>query len=289
VAKRGLGKGLSALISDLPEEDNKGQVKKVSINEVEPNKKQPRKIFDEKKMEELATSIKEHGIIQPLIVIKKDSFYEIIAGERRWRAARMAGLKEVPVLIQEYTTREAMEISLIENLQREDLNPIEEAKAFETLINAFSLKQEELAKRVGKSRSTIANTLRLLQLDESIQSLLIQQLISEGHARAILGLADKDSQLTVADKVLKDGLSVRATEKLVKTILEKPKKKETYKEMSPIFREIEDRIKNILGTKVQISRGKNKGKIEIEYYSDNDLDRILYLIQSIDNKNLEVK
>ena len=178
MAKRGLGKGLSALISDLPEEEKKGQVQVVPIHEVEPNKGQPRKIFDEQKMEELSQSIKEHGIIQPIIVKKQENYYKIIAGERRWRAARMAGLKEIPVLIQDYSTNEAMEISLIENLQRQDLNPIEEAKAFESLIQTFSLKQEDVAKRVGKSRSTIANTLRLLQLDESIQELLIQQRLS---------------------------------------------------------------------------------------------------------------
>ena len=194
MAKRGLGKGLSALISDLPEESTAGQVKIVPINEIEPNKEQPRKNFDEDKMEELSQSIKEHGIIQPLIVKKQGNFYVIVAGERRWRAARMAGLSEVPVIIQDYSNNEVMEISLIENLQREDLNPIEEAKAFETLINSFSLKQEEVAKRVGKSRSAIANTLRL-QLDESIQELLIHQSISEGHARALLAYPAKQIKL----------------------------------------------------------------------------------------------
>lgn len=289
MAKRGLGKGLSALISDLPEENIDIRVQMIPINEIEPNKEQPRKIFNEKKMEELSQSIKEHGIIQPLIVKKQKHYYVIVAGERRWRAARMAGLSEVPVLIQEYTTNEAMEISLIENIQRQDLNPIEEAKAFEALINTFSLKQDEVAKRVGKSRSSIANTLRLLQLDESIQDLLIQQLLSEGHARALLSLSDKVSQLLVVEKILKDNLSVRETEKMVKDLLEKPKKKKRNEELSPIYREIENKMKQILGTKVQISKGKKKGKIEIEYYSNNDLERILYLIQSIENRDLEVK
>lgn len=201
MAKRGLGKGLSALIStDLTDEN---QVKVVSINDIEPNKEQPRKLFDEDKLEELSTSIKEHGIIQPLIVKKEEDYYVIVAGERRWRAARMAGLKEIPVLIQDYTTKEVMEISLVENIQREDLNAIEEAKAYEALINNFSLTQEELAARVGKSRSAIANTLRLLQLDESIQELIIQQQITEGHGRAILRLPDKKSQLELVEKIIK--------------------------------------------------------------------------------------
>jgi len=288
VAKRGLGKGLSALIPDLPEENTTGQVKMVPINEIEPNKEQPRKNFDEEKMEELSQSIKEHGIIQPLIVKKQGNFYVIVAGERRWRAARMAGLDEVPVIIQDYSNDEVMEISLIENLQRQDLNPIEEAKAFETLINAFSLKQEEVAKRVGKSRSAIANTLRLLQLDESIQELLIEGRISEGHARALLTLPKKADQILVVDKILKDNISVRETEKLVKEILEKPKKKKKKETISPIIKDIENKMKQILGTKVQITKGRKKGKIEIEYYSDEDLERILYLIQSSENRNLEV-
>jgi len=288
VAKRGLGKGLSALISDLPEESTAGQVKIVPINEIEPNKEQPRKNFDEDKMEELSQSIKEHGIIQPLIVKKQGNFYVIVAGERRWRAARMAGLSEVPVIIQDYSNNEVMEISLIENLQREDLNPIEEAKAFETLINSFSLKQEEVAKRVGKSRSAIANTLRLLQLDESIQELLIHQSISEGHARALLALSNKADQIVVVDKILKDNISVRETEKLVKEILEKPKKKKKKEALSPIFKDIENKMKQILGTKVQITKGRKKGKIEIEYYSNDDLERIISLIQSIENRDLEV-
>lgn len=289
MAKRGLGKGLSALISDLPEEAKKGQVQVVPIHEVEPNKGQPRKIFDEQKMEELSQSIKEHGIIQPIIVKKQENYYKIIAGERRWRAARMAGLKEIPVLIQDYSTNEAMEISLIENLQRQDLNPIEEAKAFESLIQTFSLKQEDVAKRVGKSRSTIANTLRLLQLDESIQELLIQQRLSEGHARALLGLSDQFSQLSVVEKILKNDLSVRETEKIVRDLLERPKKKKKDDQLLSIYKEIEDKMKQILGTKVQISKGKKKGKIEIEYYSNQDLERILYLIQSIDHRNAEVE
>lgn len=288
MAKRGLGKGLSALISDLPEESTAGQVKIVPINEIEPNKEQPRKNFDEDKMEELSQSIKEHGIIQPLIVKKQGNFYVIVAGERRWRAARMAGLSEVPVIIQDYSNNEVMEISLIENLQREDLNPIEEAKAFETLINSFSLKQEEVAKRVGKSRSAIANTLRLLQLDESIQELLIHQSISEGHARALLALSNKADQIVVVDKILKDNISVRETEKLVKEILEKPKKKKKKEALSPIFKDIENKMKQILGTKVQITKGRKKGKIEIEYYSNDDLERIISLIQSIENRDLEV-
>jgi ParB family chromosome partitioning protein len=286
VAKRGLGKGLSALIStDLTDEN---QVKVVSINDIEPNKEQPRKLFDEDKLEELSTSIKEHGIIQPLIVKKEEDYYVIVAGERRWRAARMAGLKEIPVLIQDYTTKEVMEISLVENIQREDLNAIEEAKAYEALINNFSLTQEELAARVGKSRSAIANTLRLLQLDESIQELIIQQQITEGHGRAILRLPDKKSQLELVEKIIKNSMSVRETEKKVNEILDKPQKKKVKNKKEVIYREIEEKIKNILGTKVQITKGKKKGKIEIEYYNENDLERILYLLETINKGDTEV-
>lgn len=286
MAKRGLGKGLSALIStDLTDEN---QVKVVSINDIEPNKEQPRKLFDEDKLEELSTSIKEHGIIQPLIVKKEEEYYVIVAGERRWRAARMAGLKEIPVLIQDYTTKEVMEISLVENIQREDLNAIEEAKAYEALINNFSLTQEELAARVGKSRSAIANTLRLLQLDESIQELIIQQQITEGHGRAILRLPDKKSQLELVEKIIKNSMSVRETEKKVNEILDKPQKKKVKNKKEVIYREIEEKIKNILGTKVQITKGKKKGKIEIEYYNENDLERILYLLETINKGDTEV-
>ncbi|HOA79804.1 MAG TPA: ParB/RepB/Spo0J family partition protein [Defluviitaleaceae bacterium] len=286
MAKRGLGKGLSALIStDLTDEN---QVKVVSINDIEPNKEQPRKLFDEDKLEELSTSIKEHGIIQPLIVKKEEDYYVIVAGERRWRAARMAGLKEIPVLIQDYTTKEVMEISLVENIQREDLNAIEEAKAYEALINNFSLTQEELAARVGKSRSAIANTLRLLQLDESIQELIIQQQITEGHGRAILRLPDKKSQLELVEKIIKNSMSVRETEKKVNEILDKPQKKKVKNKKEVIYREIEEKIKNILGTKVQITKGKKKGKIEIEYYNENDLERILYLLETINKGDTEV-
>lgn len=283
MAKRGLGKGLSALISSEMSEEN--QIKMISINSIEPNKEQPRKYFDEDKLEELASSIKEHGIIQPLIVKQEEDYYVIVAGERRWRAARLAGLKEIPVIIQDYTTKELMEISLIENIQREDLNAIEEAKAYETLMNQFSLTQEELAGRIGKSRPAIANTLRLLQLDEKIQELIIQGQITEGHGRAILRLPDKEAQLALAKKIIKDHLSVRETEKKVDEMLKKPKKKTIKDEKEVIYKEIEDKIKNILGTKVQITRGKKKGKIEIEYYNENDLERILYLLESIREAN----
>ena len=258
MAKRGLGKGLSALISSEMSEEN--QIKMISINSIEPNKEQPRKYFDEDKLEELASSIKEHGIIQPLIVKQEEDYYVIVAGERRWRAARLAGLKEIPVIIQDYTTKELMEISLIENIQREDLNAIEEAKAYETLMNQFSLTQEELAGRIGKSRPAIANTLRLLQLDEKIQELIIQGEITEGHGRAILRLPDKEAQLALAKKIIKDHLSVRETEKKVDEMLKKPKKKTIKDEKEVIYKEIEDKIKNILGTKVQITRGKKKVK-----------------------------
>jgi len=293
--KKGLGKGLDIMIPEkLPdkiktETDNVSRETLIKINEIEPNRNQPRKKFDEESLQELADSIKKHGVIQPLILQKKDNFYEIIAGERRWRAARLAGLKEVPAIIKDLSPREAVEIALIENLQREDLNPIEEAQTYQRLIQEFNLKQEELAGRVSKSRVAITNSMRLLKLDERVQQMLIDNQISGGHGRALLAIEDKDKQYNLARRIADEKISVRETEKLIKDILEKPRKKKKNEAMPPIFKEIENKMKNILGTKVQITKGRKKGKIEIEYYSDEDLERILYLIQSIENRGSEVK
>lgn len=286
--KRGLGKGLSALITDDLEQEitdkNKGIVK-IKINEVGPNKEQPRKKFDEDLLQELSDSIKQYGVISPLIVIKKNKYYEIVAGERRWRAAKLAGLKEVPVIIKGYTPREKLEVSLIENIQRENLNPIEEAFAYQKLINDFKLKQDDVAEKVSKSRSAIANSMRLLNLDERVQRMIVDEMISSGHARTLLAIKDGEIQYNIANKVFDEKLSVRDTEKLIKSII-KPKipKKESPNEevLTTIYKDVEDRFKEILGTKVTINRkNKKKGKIEIEYYSDDELERLIELINSI--------
>lgn len=287
---RGLGKGLDALISenvkDLPADEvnvNKQGIIKLNINDVEPNSKQPRKIFDEDKLEELTDSIKQHGVIQPLIVTKKGDYFEIIAGERRWRAAKKAGLKDIPVIINDYNTQEIIEVSLIENIQREDLNPIEEAMAYKRLIKEFSLKQEDVAKKVSKSRSGVTNTLRLLNLDDRVQQLLIQGSITSGHARALLYVEDKEKQYELAIMIMDEDLSVRQIEKLIKNM--KEKKEETKKkvdDLRPIYKEIEDRVRAIMGTKVNIiNKGKKGGKIEIQYFSNDDLERIIHMIESI--------
>ncbi|WP_273327552.1 ParB/RepB/Spo0J family partition protein [Vallitalea guaymasensis] len=286
--KRGLGKGLSALITDDLEQEitdkSKGIVK-ININEVGPNKEQPRKKFDEDQLQELSDSIKQYGVIQPLIVIKKNKYYEIVAGERRWRAAKLAGLKEVPVIIKGYTPREKLEVSLIENIQRENLNPIEEAFAYQKLINDFKLKQDDVAEKVSKSRSAIANSMRLLNLDERVQRMIVDEMISSGHARALLAIKDGEIQYNIANRVFDEKLSVRDTEKLIKSITKpKPPKKESRNDeaLSAIYKDVEERFKEILGTKVTINRkSKKKGKIEIEYYSDDELERLIELINSI--------
>lgn len=262
-----------------------GKETTLKISKIEPNREQPRKAFHEEQLQELAESIKNYGILQPLLVQKKGDSYEIIAGERRWRAAQMAGLKEVPVVIREYSEQQAVEIALIENVQREDLNPIEEAMAYQRLIQEFHLKQDEIAERVCKNRATIANSMRLLNLCSEVQQMLIQGQISSGHARALLGVEDAELQLSLAKKIEKDHLSVREVEKMVK-LLSKPEKKKKEKtedeQLALIFRDLEDRMKTVMGTKVNISRkDKNKGRIEIEYYSEAELERIVELIESI--------
>ena len=257
----------------------------VKISSVEPNINQPRKQFDEDALLELSESIKQYGILQPLLVSDKKDYYEIIAGERRWIAAKLAGLKEVPVIVKEFTDQELVEISLIENIQREDLNPVEEAMAYKRLIDEFHLKQDEVAERVGKSRTAVTNSMRLLKLSEKVQQMLIDEMITAGHARAILAISDKEKQETVAMKVFDEKLSVRETEALVKRMLEPPKTEKKSKFTTAedaIYESLEEKMKSIMGTRVQIHRKKNdKGKIEIEYYSKDELERIIDLFESI--------
>lgn len=283
--KMGLGKGLDSMIPPKTTGKKTVQNEKVSktgetilkINEVEPNKNQPRKSFNEDSLMELSESIKLHGIVQPLVVAKQKGYYEIIAGERRWRAAKMAGLKEVPVVIKDYSPQEIMEVALIENIQREDLNPVEEAKAYQGLIQEYNLKQDEVAEKVSKSRTAITNSLRLLKLDDRVLNMLVDENISSGHARALLALSDKEEQYTIANRIFDEKLSVRETEKLVKNI-NNPTKKAQKKELKNdfVYRDLEEKLKEKIGTKVRINRKtEQKGKIEIEYYSPEELEKIL--------------
>lgn len=287
-----MGKGIESLIEDygVPQEIEKAEQPDIylKISQVEPNRKQPRKNFDENAMEELTESVKQYGIIQPLIVRKKENYYEIIAGERRWRAAKMAGLKEVPVVIRNYTDEEIMEISLIENIQRENLNPIEEAMAYQLLIKEFHLKQEDIAARVSKSRTFITNAMRLLKLDDRVQNMLSESLITSGHARALLGIEDGDLQYETAMKVYDEGLSVREVERLVKKINTPPKEEKEKQPASQkeqyqlIYENAENKLKTIMGTKVNIrNKSNHKGKIEIEYYSLDELERLMELFDHI--------
>ncbi|NBJ02101.1 ParB/RepB/Spo0J family partition protein [Lachnospiraceae bacterium] len=312
IKRNGLGKGLDSLIPDKnvkPEAEAKVSVEKslknknpktektdsenthenptgelmLNINEVEPNRGQPRKEFDEDALLELADSVRQYGILQPLIVQKNKGYYEIIAGERRWRAAKLAGLKEVPVIIKEYTSQQVVEISLIENIQRENLNPIEEAMAFKRLLDEFNLKQDEVAERVSKSRTAVTNSMRLLKLDDKVQQMIIDDMISTGHARALLAIDNKEQQYSIATKIFDEKLSVRETEKLVKS-LKNPKKKVEKEKIEHVFvyDDLIDKMKNVMGTKVNINAKANgKGKIEIEYYSEEELERIYDLIMTI--------
>lgn len=273
MVKKGLGKGLGALISNESLEEESGVVE-LKINEIEPNSNQPRKFFDDEKLVQLAESIKQHGIIQPIIVKKDNNFYTIIAGERRWRAAKLAGLNRVPVLIKDFTQKQVMEIALIENLQREDLNPIEEADAYMNLMNEFDLTQEQIAETIGKSRSAIANSLRLLGLSNEVKKYIVSGDLTSGHARTLVIIQDESVQKTVADFIVENKLSVRETENYVKRLFEnKTKKKEKLD--NPDYKNVEDKLKSILGTKVKLMANNNKGKITIEYYSNDELDRIL--------------
>ena len=261
------------------------QVQIVKLTKVEPSREQPRKQFDADALQELAESIKQCGVLQPLLVQKKEDYYEIIAGERRWRASKLAGLKEVPVIVKEFTEQEAVEISLIENIQREDLNPIEEAMAYKRLMEEFHLKQDAIAERVSKSRTAVTNSMRLLKLDDRVQQMLIDEMISTGHARALLALESKDAQVEAAVKVFDEKLSVRETERLVKELLNPVQKKEEKPKNQAeelVYKNLEEKIKQIIGSKVAINRKTdNKGKIEIEYYSQEELERIVELLETI--------
>ncbi len=301
---RGLGRGLDAMISDtsakaksepvkpkkssgaaIKEEEPKGTVFTVKMTAIEPNRKQPRKQFDEDALLELAESIKQFGVLQPLLVQKKGDFYEIIAGERRWRASKLAGIKEVPVIIKDFSEQEAVEISLIENIQRENLNPIEEAGAYRRLMEEFHLKQDTIAERVSKSRTAVTNSMRLLKLDERVQQMLIEEMLTTGHARALLAIEDKEAQHAAAVKVFDEKLSVRETEKLVKELLnpqEKQEERPSSDAQDLVYEQLEEKIKGIIGSKVAIKRkSKDKGRIEIEYYSQEELERIVELLETI--------
>lgn len=271
--KKGLGKGLGALISDESLDDDSGIIE-LRINDIEPNAEQPRKFFDDEKLIQLADSIKQHGIIQPIIVKRDNNIYTIIAGERRWRAAKLAGLSRVPVLVKDYTDKQVMEIALIENLQREDLNPIEEADAFLHLMNEFNLTQEQIAETIGRSRSAIANTIRLLGLSNDVRKFIISGDLTSGHARTLVIIQDTELQKTAAEYIIQNKLSVRETENYIKNLFRNKEKKKTIIE-NPDFKEVEDKLKNILGTKVKLLANNNRGKITIEYFSNDELDRLL--------------
>lgn len=287
--KKGLGKGLDSMI---PKGSGQGSLEKeaegrglteISLNRIDPNVGQPRKKFDEDELMELSDSIKLHGVIQPIILTKRGKRYEIIAGERRWRAAKLAGLTKIPAVVREYTEREIMEVSLIENIQRQDLNPIEEAKAYQRLISEYELKQDVLAERVSKSRSAIANTMRLLKLDERVQKMLEDSMISGGHARALLALDDTELQYTTAYKIFDEKLSVRDTEKLVKSLVQEPKEKKKSVQKEATYKNLEERLKRSLGSKVVIKNKKDgKGKIEIDYFSLEELERLTELLSSFE-------
>ena len=294
MAQRGLGKGLDSLIpaSVAGSSGDKKEQKKtemvVKIAKVEPNRDQPRKNFDEDALQELADSIKQFGLLQPILVQERKDYYEIIAGERRWRAAKIAGLKEIPVIIRNYSDQEIVEISLIENIQREDLNPIEEAQAYKRLLEEFHLKQDEVAERVSKSRTAVTNSMRLLKLSDGVQQMIIDDMLSTGHARALIPIEDQEMQLQLAQKIFDEKLSVREVEKLVKGILkpekEKLKKEEKQQTIQYIYQDIENKLKEKFSRKVEISsKGKNgSGKIEIEFYSNDDLDRLVETLSMIE-------
>ena len=295
MAARGLGKGLDALIpSGINEKSEKTEKQKkteeksggetiVNITKVEPNREQPRKNFDEDALEELAESIKQFGLLQPILVQDRKTYYEIIAGERRWRAAKKAGLKEVPVIIKNLSEQEIVEISLIENIQRENLNPIEEAQAYKRLLTEFNLKQDEVAERVAKSRTAVTNSMRLLKLCDDVQQMVIEGMISTGHARALISIADPEQQYNIAQQIFDEKLSVRDVEKLVKNLNKPAKvssKKETIdKSLEAVYQDIEENLKQKLSTKVSItSKGNGAGKLEIEFYSHDDLERLMDLL-----------
>ena len=294
VKRGGLGKGLDSLIPDKKvnkestvekkkEETVKNGEQMIKVSMIEPNREQPRRMFEEDSLLELADSIKQFGVLQPILVQKKSDYYEIIAGERRWRAAKLAGIKEVPVIVREFTEQQAVEIALIENIQRENLNPIEEAMAFKRLLEEFSLKQDEVAERVSKSRTAVTNSMRLLKLDQRVQQMMIDDMISTGHARTLLAIEDGEQQYILANKIFDEKLSVRETEKLIKE-LKNPKKEKVKPviENDFIYRDSEEKLKSKMGTKVNVNNKANgKGRIEIEYYSEKEFERIFDLLMTI--------
>ena len=295
IKKGGLGKGLDSLIANKVEKpaaenvvNNENGAVFLSISKVEPNRGQPRKKFDEDALLELAESIKQYGILQPLLVQKRNDYYEIIAGERRWRAAKLAGIKEVPVIIKNLKEQEIMEIALIENIQREDLNPIEEAQAYKKLLTEFHLKQDEIAERVSKSRTAVTNAMRLLKLNENVQQMLIDEMLTTGHARALLAIEDEEKQYELAQLIFDQKLSVRETEKLVKSVQNQKEngtvpEKKVDAQMLAVYKDLEEQMKSILGTKVFINpKDDKKGKLEIEYYSQEELDRIIDLLRTVE-------
>lgn len=289
---KGLGKGLDSLIpanvlDDVNNKQTKEKAQKpdsiVDINKVEPNREQPRKMFDEDALLELSESIKQVGLLQPILVQDRDTYYEIIAGERRWRACKLAGLKEIPVIIRKFTEQEIVEISIIENIQREDLNPIEEAMAYKRLLDEFSLKQDEVAEKVSKNRTTITNSLRLLKLCDDVQQMVIDGKLSTGHARAILSIEDPSEQTMLAEKIFDEKMSVREVEKYIKDI-NKPKKekKKLNESLQLVYSNIEEELKQIIGTKVNIvskNEEEGSGRLEIEFYNHEDLERIIDLLK----------
>jgi len=281
--KKGLGKGLEALISSTNQlEENNRNVLEIKINDVEPNAEQPRKVFDQEKLETLAQSIKEHGVVQPIVVRKEGARYIIVAGERRWRASKMAGLKTIPVVVKDLTDKEVMEIALIENLQREDLNPIEEAEAYQRLMNEFQMTQEDVSKVVGRSRAAIANSVRLLSLAKEVQEMISDGRLTSGHARTLITINDNQRQKELATQIIEKGLNVRDTEKLAaKEDKRSVPKKAAKSKDKPEVTDLVENLKMIFGTKIELQRGKDKGKIVIEYYSDEEFDRIIELLTNI--------
>lgn len=283
---KGLGKGLGALLPTIESEEVTSTAKKgveeIDINQINPNSKQPRRVFDDEKLNELALSIKEHGVVQPIIVRKVGDHYEIVAGERRWRACQLLGLKTIPAVVKEYTDEEVTEIALIENIQRENLNPVEEALAYKQLIEKFKFTQEKVAVKLGKSRPYVTNLLRILNLPQKVLDMMQEGILTLGHGRTLLALSSAKQQEEVAEKILQLSLSVRQTEELVKKLtegkVEKPDSSKTSPKIDPAYRQIEDRLRSIFGTKVKISNKGSKGKIEIEYYSEDELNRILDLV-----------
>lgn len=289
---KGVGKGVDSVITnkiskpEKPKSEHAADAVMMDINKVEPNREQPRKKFDEDALVELSESVKQFGILQPLLCQEREDYYEIIAGERRWRAAKLAGLKQVPIIIKKISEQEIMEISLIENIQREDLNPIEEAIAYKRLIEEFNLKQDEVAERVSKSRTAVTNSMRLLKLNDKVQQMVIDEMLTTGHARALIGITNEDEQYNFAQQIFDQKLSVRDTEKLIKCLQKENKKEKKEKvvdtQLEAIYSDLEEQMKKAIGTKVRInSKDSKSGKIEIEYYSSDDLNRIIELIKSV--------